>query len=193
MTNKEKFEQYKTFFNNNKLHVKDVTWLTGYFVFELGEDSVVHFHIKELKGWKFSVWFNEGFSELFWQYDKDIDKFKPSASYFAHKIEDDKLEGLAHLQITRDYEFYESITKDLTICFYTDLARMLGESLKVMSKQDITKSLRKQVYQELWDNFTGDVYVEHKNSGLYMRAKGKPFPFKGLWLFLRYGKRVNFY
>ena len=29
----------------------------GYFIFDMGENSVVNFWIKELKGWKFGIWF----------------------------------------------------------------------------------------------------------------------------------------
>lgn len=65
-------------------HSKDVKFMDGYFIFEHGKDMVVHFHIKECKGWKFGIWWDldgEESFDLFAQYERDIDKFKPSASH----------------------------------------------------------------------------------------------------------------
>lgn len=71
----------------------------GYFIFDRGEDSVIHFRIKGCKHWKFGLWINSDYLleenkqpedtrwdqlykvvQLFTQYDTCIDKFKPSAS-----------------------------------------------------------------------------------------------------------------
>lgn len=73
----------------------------GYFVFERGKDSVIHFRLKGVwRHWKFGMWINSEFLEeqyreeeknlpynqlykvvqIFAQYDTQIDKFKPSAS-----------------------------------------------------------------------------------------------------------------
>lgn len=67
----------------NGFHPVDVQYGNGYFVFEHGRDMVVHFHVKECKGWKFGIWWNvdgEKAFDFFTQYERDIDKFKPSAS-----------------------------------------------------------------------------------------------------------------
>ena len=77
----------------NGFHPVDVQYGNGYFIFEHGKDMVVHFHIKELKGWKFGIWWNvdgEKTFDFFTQYERDIDKFKPSAS--ALVVEDACLE-----------------------------------------------------------------------------------------------------
>lgn len=81
----------KKIFKN--LNVYDVEYSDGYFIFERGENSVVTFRIKEFKGWLFGCWFCEpekdkNFIEarIFWQYEKFIDKFKPSASPFETTI-----------------------------------------------------------------------------------------------------------
>lgn len=73
--------------------VIDVEYLDGYFLFAYGTNSVVHFHIKELPGWKFGIWFNtdekykdEVYAQIFWQYEDYIDKFKPSASSYVFTI-----------------------------------------------------------------------------------------------------------
>lgn len=73
---------------------EDIEYTDGYFIFAYGENSVVHFHIKELPGWLFGIWWHEPTSDktsdgdnflklsgtLFTQYEKNIDKFKPSRS-----------------------------------------------------------------------------------------------------------------
>lgn len=67
----------------NGFHPVDVQYGNGYFIFEHGKDMVVHFHIKELKGWKFGIWWNvdgKKTFDFFTQYERDIDKFKPAAS-----------------------------------------------------------------------------------------------------------------
>lgn len=64
-------------------HPIDIEYGNGYFVFEHGEDMVIHFHIKECKGWKFGIWWNledKNQFDFFTQFEATIDKFKPSAS-----------------------------------------------------------------------------------------------------------------
>lgn len=74
--------------------VTDVEYLDGYFIFGMGTNSVVHFHIKETPGWKYGIWWSpverpedteEYYTDrlhcsIFAQYEEEIDKFKPSAS-----------------------------------------------------------------------------------------------------------------
>lgn len=67
----------------NGFHITDIEFGNGYFIFEHGKDMVVHFHLKECKGWKFGIWWDvdgEKKFDFFAQYERDIDKFKPSAS-----------------------------------------------------------------------------------------------------------------
>ena len=70
----------------------------GYFIFDMGENSVVNFWIKELKGWKFGIWFyspkpdedgkkKRDYCQFFAQRELFIDKFKPAASNYCEKIE----------------------------------------------------------------------------------------------------------
>lgn len=63
----------------------------GYFIFDYGPNTVVHFRLKETPGWLYGVWWSfkvnkEGIisivGEFFAQYEEEIDKFKPSASYY---------------------------------------------------------------------------------------------------------------
>ena len=73
----------------------DVSFGDGYFIFAMGTNSVVHFHVEEAPGWLFGLWWSSeenkdagegvyykdrvGF-EFFAQYEDEIDKFKPTAS-----------------------------------------------------------------------------------------------------------------
>lgn len=69
-------------------HPIDVKYGNGYFIFDHGKDMVVHFHLKECKGWKFGIWWNlddKNMYDFFGQYERNIDKFKPTASTFVRK------------------------------------------------------------------------------------------------------------
>ena len=72
----------------------DVNYGNGYFIFDMGDDSVVHFRVKGVwKHWKFGMWINSELLNsskedmkkyhiisIFAQYDTQIDKFKPTRS-----------------------------------------------------------------------------------------------------------------
>lgn len=79
----------------------NIEYGNGYFIFDKGEDGVIHFRLKGVwKHWKFGMWVSSEYLDekyreeekgkryderykvvqLFAQYDTQIDKFKPSAS-----------------------------------------------------------------------------------------------------------------
>ena len=79
------------------LTVIDVEYRNGYYIFGMGSNSVVHFHIKECPGWKFGIWWGEPTlndkeeitklgGQVFFQYEDEIDKFKPAASDFCFNL-----------------------------------------------------------------------------------------------------------
>lgn len=80
---------------NEGFTVKNVEELNGYFIFEIGEKSVYHFNIKEIKNWKFGLWIvdtkDDGHDvysiSLFGDKEYWIDKFKPSATPVTNTIE----------------------------------------------------------------------------------------------------------
>lgn len=86
--------------NGIDVHFEDVEYLSGYFLYAFGTNSVVHFHIKEAPGWKFGIWWtpikakgkkkaylkDKLACDLFFQFEEEIDKFKPSASAYQHSI-----------------------------------------------------------------------------------------------------------
>lgn len=85
----------------------DISYGDGYFLFDMGEDSVVHFKLKGvLKSWKFGMWIDsenldktEEITEenkyehmvvqLFCQNEDWLDKFKPSRSHLCVKLDRD--------------------------------------------------------------------------------------------------------
>ena len=76
----------------------DVQFGNGYFIFEYGEDSVVHFHIKGVKNWKFGMWIDTSIGDVvqvFAQNEMWIDKFKPSRSVFSENISKKTLKNVA--------------------------------------------------------------------------------------------------
>ena len=99
----EKFKQVaELFFESvhknldSPVHIEDIEYLDGYFIFGSGTNSVVHFHIKECPGWKFAIWWDipdDSDKEhqyikgtFFTQYEENLDKFKPSNSEISAEI-----------------------------------------------------------------------------------------------------------
>lgn len=109
MTNKEMAESVLTEIENFGYHIKEKEFGNCYFFFEDEEDSICHFHIKEIPGFKFALWNICRYDDIeeqikksgvgwtwadslnidprsdivfFTQYERDIDKFKPSRSGF---------------------------------------------------------------------------------------------------------------
>ena len=95
MTRREAAEKVFNYIRKNKFKPINIKYGNGYFIFDKGEDGVVHFNIKGLHGWKFAMWINTNEEELknengkdypaiqfFCQHKLNIDKFKPSRSFF---------------------------------------------------------------------------------------------------------------
>lgn len=92
MTSKEYFEELQKYLNEEGFHILSEKWGDGYFVFDMGADSVCHFFIKEIPHWKFGIWFTISDEPehkdqitgvtIFTRHTDDLDKFKPSRSFF---------------------------------------------------------------------------------------------------------------
>lgn len=85
MTRREVAEKIFDYIRNENFTPTDIEYGNYYFVFDMGEDGVVHFGIKGLHGWKFAMWIDlesEKAVQFFCQHDINIDKFKPSRSTF---------------------------------------------------------------------------------------------------------------
>lgn len=88
---------------SHTITIEEVEYLSGYSIFDFGENSVVHFHIKETPGWKYGIWFDlvrknsirhkhgryyrdRLECRVFAQYEEEINKFKPSHSTICETI-----------------------------------------------------------------------------------------------------------
>lgn len=76
----------------------NVQFSNGYFIFEKGEDAVVHFKIKGVNKWKFGMWIDinntDKAVQVFAQHIDYIDKFKPSCSTFCEVVSRKTLLGI---------------------------------------------------------------------------------------------------
>ena len=108
LSNKELIENaFKQIEQETGFHIIDKKYLDGYFVFTGSKDSVCHFRIKEIPRFLFGVWTIDHFDNIkeqinegkttwadiyridsksdlvfFAQYERELDKFKPSRSGF---------------------------------------------------------------------------------------------------------------
>ena len=104
MTRREAAEKVFDYIKNNKFEPYDIQYGNGYFIFDMGEDGVVRFRIKGLHGWKFAMWIETDAEKLkkeenrrdntdypaiqfFCQHELNIDKFKPSRSFFLEEYQ----------------------------------------------------------------------------------------------------------
>jgi len=99
MTRREAAEKVFNYIKENKFTPTNIKYGDGYFIFDMGDDSVVHFNIKGIPGWKFGMWINTDPEKLkndggedypavqfFCRHKIDLDKFKPSRSFFRVNI-----------------------------------------------------------------------------------------------------------
>ena len=91
----------------------NVQFLDGYFIFEKGEDAVVHFKIKGVNKWKFGMWIdindvNEAV-QVFAQHIDYIDKFKPSRSTFCEVVSRETLLGVTKKKSNSHWAYYRII------------------------------------------------------------------------------------
>lgn len=106
MTRREAAEKVFDYIKENKFKPINIEYGNGYFIFDMGDDGVVHFNVKGLYGWKFAMWIEtdpeklkndigEKYSSIqfFCQHELNIDKFKPSRSFFVQKINLEDIES----------------------------------------------------------------------------------------------------
>lgn len=114
MTRREVAEKIFSHMKENKFTPINIEYGNGYFIFDHGEDGVVHFNVKGLRHWKFGMWINTNAEDLkndngedypavqfFCRHTLDLDKFKPSRSFLKADISLDSIEE------DDPWEFYE--------------------------------------------------------------------------------------
>lgn len=188
MDNKERFEKYC---NDLDIVATNVQWKDVYFLADMGEDSVVHFRIKGVKGFLFGIWFNhseENYDDeyfkkntdtLFYQEEIYLDKFKPSRS------------TCYELRI-KDEDFYISemkkVQKELITLKKFKYQRIEGFCPIRSNYWKAKKGVLKSQIEGIKQNLNGDVMVPSKiGNGFYQGAKGKSYFLKCLVLIKKYG------
>lgn len=94
-TNKQKIlVQIIDYLNDNfGLTQKSLVKTNGYYLWDFGEDSVIHIEFKEIKNWKFGIWILEDENDqdkihlsFFGNKKNWIDKFKPTYSKISSEL-----------------------------------------------------------------------------------------------------------
>lgn len=158
MTNNRKIAN--SIFNElkrNKLPPKDITFTNGYFIFNMGEDSVVHFNIKGIKKWKFGIWTdikNKNSIQFFAQYTDFIDKFKPSASIFCVNISKESLADIVSNKDNAKWVYYEIIN----MCKHIKYNPIIAFVQEAICSNYITSPLWKLYAEEKLDNISNKFY-----------------------------------
>ena len=137
-----------------QMHLTDIKYTDGYFIFGTGDNSIVSFKIKEIPGWLFGIWWNDiekdrpVKGEWFAQYEANIDKFKPSASSFRHTIQIDLSAPAKYTGLEGDVE------KSLTF-LYAEPMMALGRYLfffdynfEYYSRRYVTRKVKKSQRNE---------------------------------------------
>lgn len=98
---------------NEGLVPVNVQFSNGYFIFEKGEDAVVHFKIKGVNKWKFGMWIDindvDKAVQVFAQHIDYIDKFKPSCSTFCEVVSRETLLGITKKKSNSYWAYYRII------------------------------------------------------------------------------------
>ena len=136
-TNLELMESLLSKIESYGYHIKDKKFGNCYFLFEGDDNSICHFHIKEIPGFLFGLWNTCRFDTIkyqikhngightwadsldisplseivfFTQYERDLDKFKPSRSGFVTGLYREVWEegpDSEHIKIVEDWRDFE--------------------------------------------------------------------------------------
>lgn len=115
MTRREAAEKVFTFLKDDGFKPTDIKYTNGYYIFDMGKDSVVHFNIKGLHGWWFAMWLETDPEKLkgekgekyptiqfFCQHKLNVDKFKPSTSFFKKEYYLEDIEDSKNVKTGKD-------------------------------------------------------------------------------------------
>lgn len=162
--------------------VENIEFGDCYFIFYKGDNSVIHFKIKELKGWKFGMWFSKENDntikcEWFCRYELCLDKFRPNRSeihcetfwnvpdYIGATLFDEDLQSKNDFywegqKIYENIRFmldnpYLALYRD---CFGTDL------NLKYISKRYAKRQVKKEIKEcKTYDKMEEKLQQKMKN------------------------------
>ena len=128
MGNKEIREKIFKRLEEYDFEAMNVRVMNGYYLFDFGDESVVHFKIKGCKRWLFGLWIsrtkdgNPNSIDLFGEHEDYIDKFKPSQTAISESVdipkgcdEDDLEEKIVDLVWSLIYHHLDVIHSSNTV------------------------------------------------------------------------------
>lgn len=149
------------YLKNEGFTVKTIQALGGYFIFDMGKNSVFHITFKEIPGWKFGMWLqwtdekkkNELQVDFFGDKIDWINKFKPTQTPIANRV------------VVKSYKELEDQFGKIWDLFQhsTDGFDSNGEVLEWMRSLRLHRHMteyflydhsKKSYFKFLWDEFT---------------------------------------
>lgn len=136
--------------------VTDVQVGNGYFLFDLGQNSVVHFKIKEIPYWKFGLWIIKDTEKKVYtvQFFGDkidwIDKFKPSRSNVSTVKHGEEPDTLPLVVTKKNQHSYCSV--DFTVFREMDTLLRLKHNRRIAEYglSETSQGFLKWLFGEIW-------------------------------------------
>lgn len=140
----------------NGFTVTDVEIGNGYFIFDLGQNSVVHFKIKEIPYWKFGLWIikdtekNEYTVQFFGDKIDWIDKFKPSRSTITSAEDRDEADTLPLVVTKKNQNSYCSL--DMAVFGELEVLKRLKKNRRIAEYglSETSQGFLKWLFGEIW-------------------------------------------
>lgn len=184
MDNKKIFELVVKTFKKKGFTIYGSKWFDFGFSKEEKEDALT-FKVKELKGWRFGIWFVEKGGEVFSfsQAENAIDKFKPS---YSNLMWEGKLDNEFLI-----YNMMDEVVYPVKTSYYLFWFRDYYGRWPKNYFYSIYAYYFKYKLSNIFRNFMGIVgQVGYGRNSEYHSYYGA-FPFKFIYLYLKYGKNVN--
>lgn len=143
---------------DNGFHPTDINVGNGYFLFDFGKNSVVHFKIKEIPYWLFGLWIlddkekKEYTIQFFGEKEDWIDKFKPSrTSISSSKNDGDKVHYRVPFRVTNENKC-KYFDVDFAVWTQMDELQRLKKNRRIAEYglSDTNRSFLKWLWKEIW-------------------------------------------
>jgi hypothetical protein len=148
----------------------------------MGKNGVCHFEIKGCRNWKFGIWITDNESErvcFFAQHTINIDKFKPSRSYYCQVINKEAFDRIIKSNEKLPWDIYyvirmiQEIKSHPILAFYKDLT----EETYLPSSFNIFKDVIGAIYENFAENIRDKVKnfftVVYNKSKIFFMTKNK--------------------
>lgn len=191
LKNREMFDLFVSRAAKHGFTVYEQAWRSWYYILDFGEDSIVHFKVKQCKGWLFSIWFTRSddngefkMFDLFAQPLNNIDKFKPSASALLYTSTPSDILSTTRL----DFAFSNACHEVLAPIRYDKYMAWYIHSTSGYPRSRWQAKLErfKHAGQAMYNNFIGNVGISDKERGVTTYRGRKQYPFRCVILFFRY-------